>query len=128
LRQLQQATNDDDDDQHWLTRAIANVAPADQAEPSTGHIASNLLYNTAHVFNFMNTLMYWTVLVPRGHFGTGWFALLCTANIYGATTLIAMNEVMFLNTIKHQQVAISAPLLRQPTNECFRMPRVTFSR
>ncbi|KAK4044151.1 hypothetical protein C8A01DRAFT_12486 [Parachaetomium inaequale] len=99
----------------WLWHLVSfvmifNLSPPDEPESSSKHFYPSLLYTAAHVFNFINTAMYWAVLVPQGHGnfpnggapGTGWLQPLSVANMYGVTSLIASSEVMFLNTIKHQ--------------------------
>ncbi|KAK4150785.1 hypothetical protein C8A00DRAFT_45899 [Chaetomidium leptoderma] len=90
--------------------------------PSSSCFYSSLLYAAAHVFNFINTTMYWAVLVPQGYgnfpagggadgtFSHGWLQPFSIVNMYGVTSLIAYTEIMFLNTIKHQH-AISSHLL-----------------
>lgn len=108
--------DDDDDDSHrWLARVIFNLPSTEQIESSSRHFYFSLLYTAAHVFNFMNTLMFWAVLVPQGHgnfptdgngiFGSGWIRPFFIANTYGATSLIAFSEIMFLNTISHENVS-----------------------
>jgi hypothetical protein len=109
--------NDDDDEGHrWLTRMIFNLSPSREPESSSSkHFYPSLLYTATHVFNFINTVMYWAVLVPQGHAnfpnggtpGTGWLQPFSVANMYGITSLIASGEVMFLNTIKHHHVSAS---------------------
>lgn len=104
LRHYRQFVHDDDNDEHWLTRLIVNVTPANPVASSRSHFDSSPLYNTAHVFNLINTVMFWTVLVPRGygHFGPGWLGSFSASNICAVTMTIALNEILFLNTLKHQ--------------------------
>ena len=100
-----------ENDQAWVARTILNLSPPDGlTEFSHNHFYPSLLYIAAHVFNFMNTLMYWAVLVPQGHGnlgGPGWLHPFSVVNLYGITSLIASVEVMFLNIIKHEHVGRS---------------------
>ncbi|KAK2066732.1 hypothetical protein P8C59_000522 [Phyllachora maydis] len=57
----------------------------------------------------MNALVFWAVLVPQGHvsdsgdlFEGGWFKPFCIINLWGTTALLAVVEIMFLNSIKRQ--------------------------
>ena len=96
----------------WWTELVIDSLPSEDIESSSCHFYSNMLYTTVHVFNFVNTVMYWGVVVPHAnspngeHSGTGWLHSFFVAHMYGVTSLIAFTEVMFLNTIKHHHVSL----------------------
>jgi hypothetical protein len=106
-------TNDDHgDDRCWWTELVIDCLPSEKIESSSCHLYSNMLYTTAHVFNFVNTVMYWGVVVPHAKSANGeltrtrWLNSFFVAHMYGVTSLIAFIEVMFLNTIKHHHVSL----------------------
>ncbi|KAI5921503.1 hypothetical protein F4810DRAFT_712541 [Camillea tinctor] len=51
------------------TRVVRLLSPPRQADNSRRRFAFSMFYTIAHVFTFMNTVIYWGVLVPYGHGG-----------------------------------------------------------
>ncbi|KAH8895834.1 hypothetical protein GQ53DRAFT_854040 [Thozetella sp. PMI_491] len=107
------------DDRRWESILLRGMAPPVQTTHSRKRFYFSLFYTAVHVFTFMNTIIYWTVLVPQDHghlpqsgspsghpvhdfFGDGWFKPFCIINQWGITTLIAMIEILGLNSIKRQ--------------------------
>ncbi|KAI1420508.1 hypothetical protein F5Y12DRAFT_719462 [Xylaria sp. FL1777] len=140
-----QRSNQESDDEPQDSSAQARVArffsPPQQAS-SAQRIGFSLFYTVSHVFTFLNTLIYWAVLVPAGHGGfkppefpnhrhnpgnstaifydpsdsnTGVdkglfeeddikaFSIL---NIWSFTAIIALIEILFLNSIRRQSPAV----------------------
>ncbi|SPQ20294.1 309f112e-7dbb-4e8b-a90d-b1e4e3b5027d [Thermothielavioides terrestris] len=95
------AAHDEDVVHCFLIRALLNFSQPGQPRSSSNNFCPSLLYTAALVFNFMNATMYWTLLVPKV-LGHGWLQTFSVINMYGVTPLIAIAEVLFLNTITHQ--------------------------
>jgi len=70
-----------------------------------------LFYNFVHVVVFMNAIIYWAILVPKGRgeefFGSGWLQQVCIICLWGATLLLALGEVLFLNSMSRRVVSQS---------------------
>ena len=56
---------------HFRNRLLNMFTPSSCADPCSGShkYRFSMFYTTAHVFTFMNTIIYWAVLVPSGHGG-----------------------------------------------------------
>ena len=57
----------DDDDRRWKARVLSTLSPPSSTPCSRKSFYFSLFYTAAHVFNFMNTIIYWAVLVPQGY-------------------------------------------------------------
>ncbi|KAK3318809.1 hypothetical protein B0H66DRAFT_603375 [Apodospora peruviana] len=57
----------DKDDHRWKYRVLAKMSPPAQTMRSRKRFLFSLFYTIAHVFAFMNVIIYWTILVPNGH-------------------------------------------------------------
>ncbi|OTA84882.1 hypothetical protein M434DRAFT_377316 [Hypoxylon sp. CO27-5] len=69
----------------------------------------SLFYTIAHVFPFMNTVLYWALLVPSGHgvIDKGLFEehpikAFSIINVWSITSIIGVIEIFFLNSIRRQ--------------------------
>ncbi|KAI8623668.1 hypothetical protein F5Y19DRAFT_492048 [Xylariaceae sp. FL1651] len=122
----------DEDEQGSMVRnRIARfLSPPHQLSESRRFIFS-MFYTTTHVFTLMNTLLYWAVLVPAGHGGFKFPKLphhhhapgndtaifydpnkglfeeddiksFSIINVWSITSVIALFEVIFLNSIRRQ--------------------------
>lgn len=61
---------DDDCEGHRLRRKfIGFLSPPSRANSAARRFFFSMFYTVAHVFTFMNTIIYWAVLVPAGHGG-----------------------------------------------------------
>jgi hypothetical protein len=50
-------------------RLITLFSPPNRANSATRRFFFSMFYTAAHVFTFMNTIIYWAVMVPAGHGG-----------------------------------------------------------
>ncbi|AEO66475.1 uncharacterized protein THITE_2128537 [Thermothielavioides terrestris NRRL 8126] len=73
-----------------------------QPRSSSNNFCPSLLYTAALVFNFMNATIFPKGDDNGGVLGHGWLQTFSVINMYGVTPLIAIAEVLFLNTITHQ--------------------------
>jgi len=114
------ADDEDAADRRSLIRPILDLPSGEQPQPSSKHFYFSLLYTAAHVFNFMNMVMFWAVLFPQGQvnipeggngglFDGGWLRPFSIVNLYGVTSFIAAIEVIFLNSINHERVSLLSP-------------------
>ncbi|TGJ87372.1 hypothetical protein E0Z10_g1416 [Xylaria hypoxylon] len=122
--------DDDSEDSPVQARIARFFSPSRQ--PSTiERISFSMFYTVSHVFPLLNTLLYWTVLVPAGHGGfkppefpshrhnpsnstvvfydpnKGLFEeddikAFSILNIWSITAIIAFVEMVFLNSIRRQ--------------------------
>ncbi|KAK4194138.1 hypothetical protein QBC40DRAFT_239136 [Triangularia verruculosa] len=112
----------DEDDRRWESVVLSKMSPPLQTPQSRKRFYFSIFYTVVHVFVFMNSLIYWTVLVPQGYghfpqgeggesistasaeefFGNGWFEPFCIINLYIGIPLIALFEIFVLNSIKRQ--------------------------
>lgn len=54
---------------HVRNRIINMLTPSSRADYCSHRYRFSMFYTAAHVFTFMNTIIYWAVLVPSGHGG-----------------------------------------------------------
>ncbi|KAK4651970.1 hypothetical protein QC762_607200 [Podospora pseudocomata] len=112
----------DEDDNSWESVLLCKMSPPLQTPKSRKRLYFSIFYTISHVFVFMNTLIYWCILVPKGYghlpkgkegepvsdstwkdfWGHGWFEPFCILNLYLVTSLIALFEIFVLNSIKRQ--------------------------
>ncbi|ESA42927.1 hypothetical protein GE21DRAFT_5982 [Neurospora crassa] len=117
----------DIDEEHntWESVLLRKMSPPEQTITSRNRLYFSLYYTVSHVFAFMNTFIFWAFVVPKGHgelpkerqrgsgddagsleagdfFSHGWFEPFCVLNLWGYTSLLALFEIMFLNSIKRQ--------------------------
>ncbi|KAI0018457.1 hypothetical protein F4780DRAFT_516941 [Xylariomycetidae sp. FL0641] len=116
---------------HRIRAEIARfLSPSDKSRSPGRRFAFSMFYTTSHVFAFMNTLIYWGVLVPAGHggfkvpelpnhphddqpgnatalydpnkglFDEGGIKPFSIINVWTITSLIAATEIFFLNSIR----------------------------
>ncbi len=57
----------DPDDRSWEARLLRLMQPPQQIAYSRRRFYFSLFYTLVHVYSFMITIIYWTVLVPNGH-------------------------------------------------------------
>ncbi|KAI1074047.1 hypothetical protein F5B20DRAFT_574375 [Whalleya microplaca] len=53
----------------FRTRILQSLSPPNKANCPTRRYIFSMFYTISHVFPFMNTLVYWGILVPSGHGG-----------------------------------------------------------
>ncbi|KAH8649826.1 hypothetical protein BX600DRAFT_554302 [Xylariales sp. PMI_506] len=110
------------------TRITHSLSPPTQGDCSFRRLTFSMFYTVAHVFTFMNTILYWAVLVPAGHGGfklpdlprhehpphnatamydphKGLFEeddikAFSIINIWSITSVIGLMEVMLFNSIR----------------------------
>ncbi|KAI1767810.1 hypothetical protein GGR53DRAFT_525864 [Hypoxylon sp. FL1150] len=112
--------------------ALRFFSPPNEASHHNRKFWFSMFYTMAHVFPFMNTMLYWAVLVPTGHGGfqppsmphhhadqpignatirydpgKGLFEeddikAFSIINVWSITTVIALIEIGFLNSIRRQ--------------------------
>ncbi|KAH9904021.1 hypothetical protein F4778DRAFT_77532 [Xylariomycetidae sp. FL2044] len=116
---------------HQLRASILRfLSPTDKASTPNRRYAFSMFYTITHVFSFMNTLIFWGILVPSGHGGfkppnvphhhhggsnqtalydpdKGLFEedgikAFSIINVWTITSLIAGIEIFFLNSIRRQ--------------------------
>ncbi|CAJ2512693.1 Uu.00g008120.m01.CDS01 [Anthostomella pinea] len=122
---------------HMLRVRIARVlSPPEKVDSYNKRFTFSMFYTIAHVFTFMNTLIYWGILVPTGHggfkpptmphhdhpssistangtpitlydadkglFEEGPLKAFSIINVWTITSLIAVIEILFLNSIRRQ--------------------------
>ncbi|ORY57448.1 uncharacterized protein BCR38DRAFT_478213 [Pseudomassariella vexata] len=58
-----------DEDSRLKTKILVALSPPNRDTDGKWRLGFSLFYTTAHVFTFMNTIIYWAVLVPAGHGG-----------------------------------------------------------
>lgn len=115
------------------------LSPPNRADCPIRRFLFSMFYTMAHVFPFMNTLIYWCCLVPTGHGGfkapnlphrhftepgnnvtaryspdKGMFEedpikAFSLINVWSITTCIAIVEIIFLNSIRRQTVSARSP-------------------
>jgi hypothetical protein len=57
----------EDTDRSWESSLLRIMSPPVQTANSRKRFYFSIFYTAVHVFCFMNTVIYWTVLVPQGH-------------------------------------------------------------
>ena len=57
----------EENDNRWESKILRVMSPPTQTAHSRKRFYFSLFYTAVHVFTFMNTLIYWTVLVPQEH-------------------------------------------------------------
>ncbi|KAI6086280.1 hypothetical protein F4821DRAFT_278676 [Hypoxylon rubiginosum] len=95
-------------------------SPPNKATCNVRKFWFSMFYTMAHVFPFMNTMIYWAALVPTGHGGfkppsmphrhyeppagnaTIRYDPGNIINVWSITTVIALIEIGFLNSIRRQ--------------------------
>ncbi|KAK1774903.1 hypothetical protein QBC45DRAFT_336532 [Copromyces sp. CBS 386.78] len=117
----------DEEDNTWETALLRKMSPPEQTITSRNRFYFSLYYTVSHVFAFMNIFIFWAFVVPKGHgdlprdrqrggggddagsledgggfFGHGWFEPFCVLNLWGYTALLALFEILLLNSIKRQ--------------------------
>ena len=55
------------DDQTWESKLLRMMQPPQQTGYSRSRFYFSLFYSLVHVYSFMITIIFWTVLVPNGH-------------------------------------------------------------
>jgi len=50
-------------------KVLSALSPSGHSDCPKRRFAFSMFYTTAHVFTFMNTIIYWAILVPAGHGG-----------------------------------------------------------
>ncbi|KAI4592288.1 hypothetical protein KJ359_011347 [Pestalotiopsis sp. 9143b] len=105
------------------------MSPPSRVESSRKRLFFSMFYTVTHIFTFTNTIMYWAVLVPTGNggfaaptfgrpqeppsnstalaydpnkglFEEGGIKAFSIINVWSVTSIIALAEVMFLNSIR----------------------------
>ncbi|KAI0803939.1 hypothetical protein GGR55DRAFT_682078 [Xylaria sp. FL0064] len=126
-----QDPDDEPQDSSMQARFVRFFSPPQQAS-AIERIGFSMFYTISHVFTLLNTLLYWTVLVPAGHGGfrapefpshrhspgnstsilydpnKGLFEeddikAFSILNIWTITAIIAFVEILFLNSIRRQR-------------------------
>jgi len=57
----------DNDDRTWESKLLRLMQPPQQTGYARSRFYFSLFYSLVHVYCFMMTLIFWTVLVPNGH-------------------------------------------------------------
>ncbi|KAI1841110.1 hypothetical protein JX266_012703 [Neoarthrinium moseri] len=113
------------------SRVLSFLSPPNRANCRNRRFFFSMFYTAAHVFTFMNTIIYWAILVPAGHGGfkaphfphhhhsphnqtralydphKGLFEeddikAFSIINVWSVTSVIGLMEVMFFNSIRRQ--------------------------
>ncbi|KAI1488631.1 hypothetical protein F5X96DRAFT_644688 [Biscogniauxia mediterranea] len=66
---MEEEDSEDSDGHRLRTRIVRLLSPPRQADRHGQLFAFSMFYTIAHVFAFMNTIIYWGLLVPSGHGG-----------------------------------------------------------
>ncbi|KAI0126248.1 hypothetical protein BJ170DRAFT_634290 [Xylariales sp. AK1849] len=128
------SVEEDDNDSHgnqMRSNVINILSPPNRANSYNRRFFFSMFYTTAHVFTFMNTIIYWAILVPFGHGGfkapnlphhnhlphnnasvlydphKGLFEeddikAFSIINVWSITSLIGLAEVLLFNSIRRQ--------------------------
>jgi hypothetical protein len=106
------------------------LSPPRQCATSKKRVFFSIFYTAAVTYPHVITLVYWLILVPHQHnegtlpfllkglaifhshtcvvddvFGHGWFRTFLTINTFVINSLIALIEVLFLSSIRRQEVS-----------------------
>ncbi|KAK3323843.1 hypothetical protein B0T19DRAFT_214530 [Cercophora scortea] len=111
----------EEDDDRCEFVILRKFSPPIQTAHSRKRFYFSLFYIFVHVVVFINSIVFWTVLVPNGHghfpegeddgdaeaegsfedfWSDGWFQPFCIINLWGVTALLAFIEIVYLNSVK----------------------------